>query len=72
MMGKTGNAYTILAGKPTKRALGRLTKGWDDNCKMGLREISCGDTRWIEDRVEWRALVLAALNLRVLVASSTL
>jgi hypothetical protein len=37
--------------------------------EMDLRETGCEDGRWMElaqDRVQWRALVLAVLNLRVL------
>jgi hypothetical protein len=37
--------------------------------KMDLREIGCEDRRWMElaqDRVQWRALALEMLNLRVL------
>jgi hypothetical protein len=37
--------------------------------KMDLREMGCEDGRWMElaqDRVQWRAFVLAVLNLRVL------
>jgi hypothetical protein len=36
---------------------------------MDLRELGCEDGRWMElaqDRVQWWALVLAVLNLRVL------
>jgi hypothetical protein len=36
---------------------------------MDLREIYCEDGRWMElaqDRVQWQALVLAVLNLRIL------
>jgi hypothetical protein len=36
---------------------------------MDLREICCEDGRWMklaQDRVQWQALVLAVLNLRVL------
>jgi len=36
---------------------------------MDLMEIGCGDGRWMElaqDRVLWRALVLAVLNRSVL------
>jgi hypothetical protein len=36
---------------------------------MDLREIGCEDGRWMElaqDRVQWRDLVLAVLNLRAL------
>jgi hypothetical protein len=38
------------------------------NIKMYLREIYFEDGRWMElaqDRVQWQALVLAVLNLRV-------
>jgi len=40
---------------------------------MYLREIGCEDGRWMElaqDRVQWWALVLAVLNLRVLLPES--
>jgi hypothetical protein len=46
-----------------------MTLRWILISKMDLREIRCEDGRWIElaqDRVQWRALVLAVLNLRVL------
>jgi hypothetical protein len=36
---------------------------------MAVREIGSEDGRWMklaQDRVQWRALVLAVLNLRVL------
>jgi hypothetical protein len=36
---------------------------------MDLREICCEDGRWMKlahDSVQWQALVLAVLNLRVL------
>jgi hypothetical protein len=41
--------------------------------EMDLREMGCEDGRWMElaqDRVQWRALVLAVLNLRVLLPES--
>jgi hypothetical protein len=41
--------------------------------ELGLREIGCEDGRWMElaqDRVQWRAFVLAVLNLRVLMPES--
>jgi hypothetical protein len=40
---------------------------------LGFREIGCEDGRWMElaqNRVQWRALVLAVLNLRVLLPES--
>ena len=34
------NAFKILAGKPTgKRPLGRSRRRWEDNIRMGLKEI---------------------------------
>jgi hypothetical protein len=56
-------------GKPEgKRPLGRPRRKWVDNIKMGLLEIGWGDVHWIglaQDRDRWRALVNAAINLRV-------
>ena len=57
-MGKSGG----------KKPLGRSRLRWDDNIKMGLQEVVCGDMDWIDlaqDRDRWRALVNAAINLRV-------
>jgi len=57
-------------GKPEgKGPLGRLRRRWEDNIKMDLQEVGCGGIDWIEpaqDRDRWRALVNAAMNLRVL------
>ena len=56
-------------GKPEgKRPLGRPRRRWEDNNKMGLQEVRSGGIDWIEvaqDRNRWRALVNAAMNLRV-------
>ena len=57
-MGKSGG----------KKPLGRSRLRWDDNIKMGLQEVVCGDMDWIDlaqDRDRWRALVNAVMNLRV-------
>ena len=55
--------------KPTgKRALGRPRRRWEDNIRMGLEEIGINAGNWVDsaqDRDYWRALVNAALNLRV-------
>ena len=41
---------------------------WEDNIKMDLQEVRCGDMDWIElaeDRDRWHALMNAAMNLGV-------
>jgi hypothetical protein len=39
-IGKMRNAYSILVGKPEgKRPLGKPRRRWEDNIRMGLREI---------------------------------
>ena len=61
------SAFKILTGKPTgNRPLGRLRRRWNDN--MDLEEIGINAGNWVDsaqDRNYWRALVNAALNLRV-------
>jgi hypothetical protein len=55
--------YRILAWKPH----GKDQDRWEFTIKMDLMEVSC-DGKWMElaqDRVQWRALVLAVLNLQV-------
>jgi hypothetical protein len=56
-------------GKPEgKRPVGRPRCRWEDNIKMDLQEVGCGNMHWIEmaqDRGRWRALVNAVMNLRV-------
>ena len=63
------SAFKILTGKPTgKRPLGRLRRRWEDNIRMDLEEIGISAGNWVDsaqDRNYWRALVNAALNLRV-------
>ena len=63
------SAFKILTGKPTgKRPLGRPTRRWEDNIRMDLEEIGINAGTWVDsaqDRDYWRALVNAALNLRV-------
>jgi hypothetical protein len=51
-----------------KRPLGRPRRTWEDNNKMGFREVGCGGMDWIElaqDMDRWWALVNAVMNLRV-------
>ena len=59
----------MLRGKPTgKRPLGRPRRRWEDNIRMDLEEIRINAGNWVDsaqDRNYWRALVNAALILRV-------
>jgi len=54
-------------GKPEgKRPLGRPRRKWEDNIKMDLQEVVCGDMDWIElaqDRDRLRGLVTAVMNI---------
>jgi hypothetical protein len=67
--GEKRGVYRVLVGKPEgKRPLGRPKRRWEDNIKMDLQEVVCGDMDWIglsQDRDRWRALVIAVMNLRV-------
>jgi hypothetical protein len=50
------------------RPLGRRRRRWVGNIKLGLVEIDCVGVDWIgvaQDRYSWRALMNAAMNLRV-------
>ena len=62
-------AFKILTGKHTgKRPLGRPRRRWEDNIRMDLEEIGIIAGNWVDsaqDSNYWRALVNAALNLRV-------
>ena len=68
MGGGGRSAFKILAGKPIgKRPLGRPWRRWEDNIRMDLEEVGIYAGNWVDsvqDR-NWRALVNAALNLRV-------
>jgi hypothetical protein len=59
----------VLVGKlEGKRPLGRPKRRWEENIKMDLQEVGCGDMDWIElaqDRNRWRAVLNAVPNLRV-------
>ena len=63
------NDFKILTGKPTgKRPLGRPRRRWEDDIRIDLEEIGVNAGNWADsaqDRNYWRALVNAALNLRV-------
>jgi hypothetical protein len=68
--GERRGAYRALVGKPEgKRPLGIPRRRWEDNIKMGIREVGWGGIDWIdlaEDRDRWRALVNAVMNIGVL------
>ena len=63
------SVFKMLTGKPTgKRPSGRPRRRWEDNIRMYLEDIVINVGNWVDsaqDRVYWRALVNAALNLRV-------
>ena len=63
------SAFKILTDKPTgKRPLGRPRRRWEENIRMDVKEIGINTRNWIDsvqDSDYWRALVNAALNLRV-------
>jgi hypothetical protein len=73
-MGEERKVYKVLVGKPEgKRPLGRLRRRWEDEIRMDLREIGLGGVDWIrlsQDRVRWRAVVSAVMNLRVIAPRS--
>ena len=59
----------MLTGKPTgKRPLGKPRRRWEDNIRMDLQVVGINAGNWVDsaqDRDYWRALVNAALNLRI-------
>jgi hypothetical protein len=60
-MGKIRNAYYILVvNLKGMTPLGRPQHRWEDNIRMKLREIGCGDVDWMhlsQDRDQWWACV---------------
>ena len=68
-MEKFRNAYRVLVGEPEgKRPLGRPRRRLEDNIIKDLWEVGCDLGDWMalaEDREQWRACVIAVMNLRV-------
>ena len=63
------SAFKTLTGTHTENIpLGKPRRRWEDNIRMSLKEIGINTMNWVDsaqDRNYWRALVNAALNLRV-------
>ena len=63
------SAFKILIGIPAgKKPLGRPRHRCEDDIRIDLKEIGINTRNWIDsalDRDYWRALINAALNLRV-------
>ena len=66
---KVGGLSKFLTGKPTgKRPLGRPRHRVEDNIRVYIEDIGINAVNLVDsaqDRNYWRALVNAALNLRV-------
>jgi 3-oxoacyl-ACP reductase-like protein len=46
--------FTVLLGKPEGwRPLGRPQRRWEDNIKMDLQEVGCGDMDWVAGSFEY-------------------
>jgi hypothetical protein len=73
---RMGEGRKVLVGKPDgKRPLEIPKRRREDGLKMDLREVGWGggEVEWIhlaQERVCWRALVNAVMNLRVLASRS--
>jgi hypothetical protein len=66
--GEEKGMYRVLVGKPEgKRRLERPRRKREDNIRMDVQEVGRG-MDWFglaQDRDKWRAIVNAAMNLRV-------
>jgi hypothetical protein len=48
-MGEGRGIYRVLVRRPERmRPLGRPRRGWEDNIKIGLRELGIGGANWIQ------------------------
>jgi hypothetical protein len=66
---KMAGASKVFVGRPEgKRLPERPRRRWEDNIKMGLREIGIDGANWIQlaqDRAQWRPFVSTVMKLRV-------
>jgi hypothetical protein len=74
-MGEERKVHKVLVEEPEgKRPLGRPRHRWENGIRMDLRDIGWGrGVDWIrlaQDRYQWRAVVNAVMNLRVLAPRS--
>jgi hypothetical protein len=66
--GEERGVYKVLVGKLERKRLVRPRRRWEDNIRMDLQEVGCGDVDWVglaQDRDGWRAIVNVVMNLRV-------
>jgi hypothetical protein len=67
-MGERRGIYRVLVGITEREGpFGKPWRKWEFNIKTDLQEVGRGVVGWIElvqDRVKWRALVNAVMNLR--------
>ena len=63
------SASKILTGTPAgKRPLRRPKRRWEGNIRTDIKEMGINTRNWVDsaqDRHYWRALLNAAMNLRV-------
>jgi hypothetical protein len=63
------SAYRVFVGRPEEKGpLGSPRRRWENNIKMHLQEVGRRGVDWIalsQEMDRWRAIVNAAMNLRV-------
>jgi hypothetical protein len=68
-MGEGRGVYRVLVGRSEgKRSLGRPRLRWEDNIKLGFREIGIDGANWIQlaqYSVQWQAFINTVMNLQV-------